>query len=79
MELVHDDGSTQRGGTAASLGDTATITAAGRDRDALLAVLAAQPFSQAAYCGLRACLKGSAQRGRAASKRGCAATAVPVL
>lgn len=80
MELVRDDDDrgTELGGTTALLRDTATALAARQELDGLMTALAVQPFSLAAHCRLRAYLEGSAQQGRAAYERVCAATAVPV-
>jgi hypothetical protein len=58
------------------LRDAATVLSARRHLDALLAQLAAQPFSPAAYNSLRAYLSGPADRALAAHRRVCAATTV---
>jgi hypothetical protein len=58
------------------LRDAATVLAARRQLDALLAQLAAQPFSPDAYRGLRAYLSGPADRALAAHQRVSAATTV---
>jgi hypothetical protein len=59
------------------LRDAATVLSARRQLDALLAQLAAQPFSPDAYRGLRAYLSGPADRALAAHRRVCAVTTVP--
>ena len=68
VELDVEDGK-------AMLRDAAAVLAARRRLDALLAQLAAQPFSASAYSGLRAYLAGPADRALAAYQRVCAATA----
>jgi len=60
----------------ALLRDAAAVLSARRDLDALLAQLAAQPFSAAAYGGLRAWLAGPADRALAAYQRLCTSTTV---
>jgi len=57
------------------LRDAATVLTARRCLDALLAQLAAQPFSCAAYEGMRVYLAGPADRAVAAYLRVCVPTA----
>ncbi len=59
----------------ALLRDAATVLTARRCLDGLLAQLAAQPFSCAAYEGMRVYLAGPADRAVAAYLRVCVATA----
>lgn len=59
----------------ALLRDAATVLTARRCLDGLLAQLAAQPFSCAAYDGLRVYLAGPADRAVAAYLRVCVAMA----
>ena len=61
--------------TGTLLRDAATVLTARRCLDGLVAQLAAQPFSGAAYEGLRVYLAGPADRAVAAYLRVCAATA----
>jgi hypothetical protein len=58
------------------LRDAATVLSARRHLDGLLAQLAAQPFSPAAYNSLRAYLSGPADRALAAHRRVCSSTTV---
>lgn len=64
------------GQDAALLNDAAAVLTARRELDGLLAELAAQPFSAAAYSGLRAYLAGPADRALAAYERVCASATV---
>lgn len=59
----------------ALLRDAATVLTARRCLDGLLAQLAGQPFSCAAYEGMRVYLAGPADRAVAAYLRVCVATA----
>lgn len=61
--------------TGALLRDAATVLTARRCLDGLLTQLAAQPFSCAAYEGLRIYLAGPADRAAAAYLRVCVAMA----
>ena len=61
--------------TGTLLRDAATVLSARRCLDGLVAQLAAQPFSGAAYEGLRVYLAGPADRAVAAYLRVCTATA----
>ena len=59
------------------LHDAAAVLSARQQLDCLLAELAARPFSQTAYRGLRAYLSGPADRAQAAYQRVCASITGP--